>query len=261
MILDTRNSGVPVPSDPAEGKEKPPPYSLSSRTNPAPPRHASSGGPLRPSSDPPSPSVNQMHLQSGPNPIQGTFYIDPKIPSLGFNGKGHKSRQKNPPHASFRTRQGTIALELGTAGDLNETSKASVLVASHGGDIRIKLLPTPATKPRIALEVYSRKGDILLFLPKTFCGVVQLSTRKGGLQLLPALAAIMRVVKETDNEALLLLGNQTMSKSNSGDNQALDFCQLNSRTGKLIVGLSGQDRYEPKVGFWKKLGSMFGETS
>jgi hypothetical protein len=73
------------------------------------------------------------------------------------------------------------------------------------------------------------------------------------------MAALMRVIKHTDDEALVLVGNQTMSKG-PNDHQALDFCQLNSRGGKIVVGLSGQDRYESKVGFWKKLGNIFSDT-
>lgn len=74
------------------------------------------------------------------------------------------------------------------------------------------------------------------------------------------MAALMRIMKNDDDEALVLVGDQMMSKTSRDDTQALDFCQLNSRGGKVIVGLSGQDRYDPKVGFWKKLGSIFGDT-
>ncbi|KAF9460530.1 hypothetical protein BDZ94DRAFT_1169452, partial [Collybia nuda] len=193
--------------------------------------------------------------------LTGTFYIDPRIPSLGgFDAKGHKGRKKNPPHASFRTRGGAISLDLGTAGDVYDALKSSVLVSSRTGNIMIKLLPALPIQPRIGLEVFSRRGDIVLLIPKTYCGAIQLSTRQGSIQFLPALAALMRIVRNDDDEALVLVGDQTMSRTNREQTQKLDFCQLNSRGGKLIVGISGQDRYEPKVGFWKKLGSMFGDT-
>jgi hypothetical protein len=70
----------------------------------------------------------------------GTFYIDPKIPSLGFEAKGHRARKKNPPHASFRTRGGAISLDLGTTGDVEDVSKAFVLVSSRTGNIIINLV-------------------------------------------------------------------------------------------------------------------------
>lgn len=37
------------------------------------------------------------------------------------------------------------------------------------------------------------------------------------------------------------------------DAPAADFCELNSRSGKVSVGLSGEDRIVPKVGLWGKL--------
>lgn len=74
------------------------------------------------------------------------------------------------------------------------------------------------------------------------------------------MAALMRIMKNDEDEALVLVGDQMMSKTSHDDTQALDFCQLNSRGGKVIVGLSGQDKYEQKVGFWKKVGSIFSDT-
>jgi hypothetical protein len=72
--------------------------------------------------------------------LAGTFYIDPKIPCLGFDARGFKSRKNNPPHASFRTRKGAIALDLATIGEAEDTAKASVMVANRSGNIRIKLV-------------------------------------------------------------------------------------------------------------------------
>ena len=90
-----------------------------------------------------------------------------------------------------------------------------------------------------------------MFLPETFCGVIQLSTRKGSLHFLPALAAAMKVVKKSEKEALVSVGDLNMV---TGDTKHTDFCQLDSRHGKLIVGLGGQDQHmEPGAGFWYKL--------
>lgn len=103
----------------------------------------------------PPPSVNQVHLQGGhkgisgsfsyalhdrcPNIYPGTFFVDPRIPSLGFESKD-KNYQKSPPHASFRTRKGPILLNLATTGNVREVAKATILVGSRSGDIRIKLV-------------------------------------------------------------------------------------------------------------------------
>jgi len=199
----------------------------------------------------PKASVGQLHIfHKGRDSIAGTFYIDPKVPSFGFDPKGCKARKKNPPHASFRTRNGAISLDLASTGDVNPASKAEVLVGSRSGKITINLLPMPATRPRIALEAFTRRGDIVLFLPDTFSGVIQLSTRRGSLEFLPGLAAIMKVIKRSDKDALVSVGDYTMS----GDTKHVDFCQLTSRSGNLIVGLSRKDRHvEVTSGFWATL--------
>jgi len=88
----------------------------------------------------------------------------------------------------------------------------------------------------------------VLFVPKTFSGVIQLNTRKGSLQFLPALASSMKVLKESDTEALILVGDQSATET-----REMDFCQLNTRDGKLTAGLSDIDKIEVKVSFWKKL--------
>jgi hypothetical protein len=93
-------------------------------------------------------------------------------------------------------------------------------------------------------------GDIVLSLPDTFSGVIQLSTRKGSLHFLPGLAAEMKVIKRSDKEALVSIGDHALS----GGTEHVDFCQLTSRSGKLIVGLSSRDRdAEVKSGFWAML--------
>jgi hypothetical protein len=93
-------------------------------------------------------------------------------------------------------------------------------------------------------------GDIILFLPSTFSGVIHLTTRKGSLHLLSGLAAAMKVIKKTDKEALVSMGDNAVY----GDTKHVDFCQLTSRSGKLIVGLTGQDSHaQVKSGFWATL--------
>ncbi|KAF9461533.1 hypothetical protein BDZ94DRAFT_1263597 [Collybia nuda] len=210
----------------------------------------------------PNLSVNQIHLPTWSKPLTGSFYIDPRIRSLASGTEAPKARIKQPSHASFRTRGGIITLSLGTTGYVKETPKALVLVSSYTGNITINLSPALPIKPRIELEVFSRREDIVLSLPDSFCGMIHMRTRRGHLQFLPAIAAIMRVLNYTDDEALILLGNQTISKSNPRDDETLDICRLSPADGRLILGLWERDKFpEPNVGFWRKLGSMFSETS
>ncbi|KAF8074725.1 hypothetical protein FPV67DRAFT_1665471 [Lyophyllum atratum] len=282
MILENRNGELRDPRKSQRMEIEPPPYTSdpSGHAHPSPAHRAaeltrSSNKPLPPTHPHPSPpgglsslpkqssprappsprpSVSQVHIQERANEISGTYYIDPSFPSLGFDAGRNKARKKSPPHASFRTRQGPISLDLGTTGDATaEVPKANVLVSTRSGNISIKLMHSLPSLPRLGLEVLSRGGNIVFFIPKSFSGVIQLNTRKGNRQILPALASSMKVLKESDTEALILVGDHSATESRD-----VDFCQLNTRHGKLIVGLSDIDAIDVKVGFWKKL---FGGTS
>jgi len=95
------------------------------------------------------------------------------------------------------------------------------------------------------------QGNIILFLPQNFVGALQLNTRKGKIEFLPALSRALQVMKHSEEEAFVMLGDKSMGRE-------VDFCQLNSREGRLIVGFTDLDKHEAKAGFWKKLGQMFG---
>ena len=78
-------------------------------------------------------------------------------------------------------------------------------------------------------------------------------TRKGDMAVLPALASIMKVVKTSDKEIIFMITPKNFP--NGADNAGeTTLCQLNTRKGSVVVGLSGRDHYVPQSGFWKKLG-------
>lgn len=95
-------------------------------------------------------------------------------------------------------------------------------------------------------------GDVVVWLPETFSGVIHLNTKAGNLRVLPGLEKVVKVLKSTNKEAMMLMGSPTAS-----DEAQTDLCQLSSRSGKLIVGLSGQDKHPEQPGFWKKLSQFF----
>ena len=100
-------------------------------------------------------------------------------------------------------------------------------------------------------------GNIVVLLPRSFCGALQLRSPKGHLKFLPVLASSMRVMHATNEEALVLIGETSNAPSGSASPVA-DYCKLTSRHGKVVVGVSGEDKYMPEQGFWKWLGSMVG---
>ncbi|KAF9054521.1 hypothetical protein BJ165DRAFT_1439491 [Panaeolus papilionaceus] len=204
----------------------------------------------------PTATTDQVHIFERDGNIQGTFYIDPSVRALDqSHRKGSKCKPKeHPPHASFRSRKGTINLELGTTGNILQTPKGNVSISSRSGNIKVNLLSMHPTRPRISLETESRSGTIVIFLPHNFVGVVHLNNKKGQLHVLPALQSISRMVKNSDHEAIFMIGGHDDASDLSRE---ASFCQATTRTGSIIVGLSGRDHYSPEVGFWKKLGSLF----
>jgi len=101
------------------------------------------------------------------------------------------------------------------------------------------------------IEVNSRRGNIALLIPPAFSGAIQLRTKRGSLTFLPNLAQHMRVLKTTENEALVLFGTSQTSL----DTSTADYCELTSRFGSVTVGLAGADKYtSAEHGFWKKFG-------
>jgi len=88
-------------------------------------------------------------------------------------------------------------------------------------------------------------------VPPTFSGIVRMQTHKGSLEILPALAHRIKIAKRTEHEIIF------MRNGDDDDCPEANYCDLTSRTGKVIVGLRDQDRYVPVVGFWKKFGSSF----
>jgi len=201
---------------------------------------------------PPAPTVDQVHIFSRHEDIKGTFYIDPHVPLLDQSRRRCRRKSQQLPHASFRTRKADISIDLGTTGDIYDAKKANIDVATHKGDIKINLLPMLPIRP-IGLDVTSRKGNIVLFLPVTFSGVVHLMTRKGKMLVLPALASTMKVVKTSDKEIIFMIAPK--NPQNGADNSSeTTLCQLNTRKGTVVVGLSGHDQYASPPSFWKKLG-------
>jgi len=202
----------------------------------------------------PPPSVDQVHVFERRHNIHGTFYIDPLIPAVS---KGKHKSKRPLPHASFRTRNNAIQLDLGTTGDIRKSPKANVSVSNKSGNIKITILPVLPSKPRLSLDVSSRHGNIILFLPQGFSGVVQLTTRKGEMNILPALRAIIKTVKASQRETIFMIGAQPTANDSDNSHEA-SFCELSSRTGNITVGLSGLDLYVPRVGFWQKIGGYLG---
>ncbi|KAJ7504385.1 hypothetical protein B0H11DRAFT_2221801 [Mycena galericulata] len=267
MLIEKRNSQTEAGLI-ASPTEDPPPYSFKSgsdspgqstsrsrRLSVLPPlpieaQLSSTSLDARPPPTTPGPSFSQIRLDTRYADITGTFFIDPKQPISQFTNKKNKSRKKSIPDAIFRTRSGKIALELATTGDARDVAKASVIVVSKSGKTFLNLLPADESRPRFDLEVKSNSGNVVIFIPKTYAGAIQLHTKAGSLEYLPAMSDLVQVVKSTDKESLVLFGKQTASSTQ----QSSDFCHVQTRSGKVVVGLRGEDSYVEEPGLWERIG-------
>ncbi|KAL4254778.1 hypothetical protein ABKN59_004799 [Abortiporus biennis] len=159
-------------------KEQPPPYM-------PPERNLSRPEPViqpRPSTQSLA-RVNNYWLFSRSHPISGSFVIDPTHPgaSLKESNKStrmpHNRKNKNffrekhcTPNASFATRQGAIDLDLTVEGD---APKAFISVQSRKGRISVNL-GTLQQKRHVCMEISNRDGHIIVYLPKSFNGTLEL---------------------------------------------------------------------------------------
>ncbi|KAJ7043654.1 hypothetical protein C8F04DRAFT_1072864 [Mycena alexandri] len=207
----------------------------------------------RPSPVVPGQSFSQIRLDTHFTDITGTYYVDPKPPITELTNKGKKSRRaKATPDAIFHSRSGKIILDLATTGLVSDVPKATVVVGSKSGNITLNLLPADDSRPRFDLEVKSHSGTVVVFIPKTFAGAIQLRTKSGHLEYLPAITRQVQPVKETDQESLVLFGKQNGPSSQLPS----DFCNIMSGSGKIVVGLRGEDTYVEEPGLWQRLGGF-----
>jgi hypothetical protein len=214
-----------------------------------------------------------------------------------FKGKSKWQASPKTPNASFRTlNRGTIAINLATKGTTTVNSKAYVRASAHKGDISINLYSLQRGN-HIHLDASSRKGaydetvegmpccldpttvltlsplanitshhtgHVLVLIPRSFCGAIQLNSRKNGCKVLPALSSASRVLKTTDRDVLILVGDPSSvsAPTETADDLSTDFCQLKSRSGKVTIGFSREDKYVPtETSVWQKVGEFFGRGS
>lgn len=224
-----------------------------------------------------APTVKTIQLEKYHESISGTYIIDPdesgeEPPAL----QGFAARHSDlvglrkatdflsaAPHAVFRNRFGSIFLTLATKGSSERCHRTIVDVSTRHGDIAINLSSVHPGK-RITLKVTSRRGKIVILLPPTFCGDVQIhSSKLGGYDILPGLSSSIRSMNGKKTKMLLLVGGNTPAAERS---ESMDHCRLSSRHGRIVLGLSGQDSMptpQRENNIWRKIGSFFrgGESS
>jgi hypothetical protein len=84
---------------------------------------------------------------------------------------------------------------------------------------------------------------------------VELRARCGDIQLLPALASSARVVKATNRETVVLVGNG--SHPQMGLIGTGDFARLYARSGLVRLGFSGEDTFIESEGVMATATALF----
>ncbi|KAG2132804.1 hypothetical protein DEU56DRAFT_441627 [Suillus clintonianus] len=217
-----------------------------------------------------APTVKTIRLEKHHDLISGAYIIDPDVsgdePSVL---QGFAARHSDivglrkavdflsaAPHAVFRNRFGSIFLTLATKGSSEQCRRAIVDISTRHGDIAVNLSSVHPGK-RITLKVTSRRGKMVVLLPPTFCGDVQIRGSKlGGFDILPGLSSSIRSMNGKKTKMLLLIGGTTPTS----EGESMDHCHLSSRHGKIVLGLSGQDSMPtPQQGdnIWRKIGAFF----
>ncbi|CAL1714117.1 unnamed protein product [Somion occarium] len=215
--------------------------------------------------------VNHLYLHSRHNPISGSYILNSELPPLAIGCDRPKQcgrvpldgqnkrlfKQPHTPNASFQTRHGAISLNLATAGSTEDITRTYVQTNSRHGKINVNLFALQLHK-HICLEVATRHGHIVVFLPQCFQGAIQIRSRRGNVNFLPGFAQSARVVSGNDRFALVLFGINNLTLSDL-DSDALDVCLLSTRHGKITIGISGVDTYDDSQStnlLVKKLGSL-----
>ncbi|KAG1739975.1 hypothetical protein EDB19DRAFT_793273 [Suillus lakei] len=220
-----------------------------------------------------APTLKTIRLEKHHESISGTYIIDPESGDEPPAPQGFVARHSDlvglrkaadflsaAPHAVFRNRFGSIFLTLATKGSSEQCHRAIIDVSTRHGDISVNLSSVHPGK-RITLKVTSRRGKMVVLLPPTFCGDVQIRSGKlGGYDILPGLSSSIRSMNGKKTKTLLLVGNGTPG------GEPMDHCRLSSRHGRIVVGLSGQDSMptpQREDNIWRKIGAFFrgGESS
>ncbi|KAK7685701.1 hypothetical protein QCA50_011045 [Cerrena zonata] len=280
LILHEKDAYAPssVSKSVADSKdfENPPPYVAPSPSSSSPrqinPLNIESQIPTSLFQSAVEQQTNHLYLQSRHNPISGSYIINSEIPPFAVGCKATKDQGRVPldrqnskyfkkchtSNAQFETRHGAITLNLATAGtDDTKLTRTYVQASSRHAKININLFSLQMNK-HICLEAATRHGHIVVFLPQTFQGLIQIRSRRGNVNFLPSFAQHARVVNGSDTSAMVLFGVQNIVLSDL-DNDDTDLCMLTTRHGKITIGISGVDTYDDSQStnlLVKKIGSL-----
>ncbi|KAI0364671.1 hypothetical protein BV20DRAFT_974149 [Pilatotrama ljubarskyi] len=286
--LDEKAPSVPSkdPAGPPSGIEQlppPPPYSPAAgpSTAPPPPPQRPTSSVLQPQT---AQTVNHFEVFSKHNSVSGTYLVDPLLPTPAVRSSLRKIRRKHNKswgnscsspadiNASFRTRHGAISLDMAVVADSGRSLPpgsakvpACVLVSTRHGRINVNLFEIQPNRS-IDLQVESRHGRIVLFLPATYEGPVMFQTRSASsVNFLPAFAARARTLRASDRETLVVCtlpdspDQAPKPVTAQPERESTDRVLVRTRHGRITIGISGLDKVEESStggNLFQKLGEL-----
>jgi len=192
-------------------------------------------------------------------PIKGSWLLDPLAalssgPSVlqtivqsragGRRPRRFRNMTVGSPTAKFDSRHGSISTVLRVVGD-SVPAVATIRCTTRSGNIVLELV-TKSPSRMVHIDAYSRSGNISLLIPRSFSGVVELRARRGDVELLPVLASSVRIVRASDKETVVLVGNNAFPEA--GPSNTGDLARLCNRSGHLRLGFCGEDVFNESEG-------------
>ncbi|KAF8587933.1 hypothetical protein K439DRAFT_1630252 [Ramaria rubella] len=235
----------------------------------------------------PNLATNYLFVKTRQEPVTGLFHIDPELQTVALDKTGatavdrrhynckHRQRHRHhgsksfkkrfdlpDPNAIFEARQGDVSLDLSIVARPQATNSRTLVQAmTRQGNIDIKIRQIHPQR-RLNMEVTSRKGNILVLIPRSFSGYIQVYSKHGQLVFLPVLALAMNLVSRHEREAQTVVGDAITSLPPNGAEWEGDTLHVASRHGDVFVGYVDEDQ-KPAVepGFWKKLMNELRQSS
>lgn len=96
----------------------------------------------------------------------------------------------------------------------------------------------------VDLDVSTRHGNIVVFLPPTFNGSIAVRTRRGptGVAFLPNFASRARLIRRSDRGMLINLSpTPTAADMAKASQLGEDYCVISTRHGRVAIGIYGVD--------------------
>ncbi|KAI0251801.1 hypothetical protein BJV78DRAFT_409222 [Lactifluus subvellereus] len=208
---------------------------------------------------PPSVPTNGVSIFTVLEPIKGSWLLDPLaaqtsapsiLQALVENRAGRRPRRfrnmtMGAPTARLDSRHGNISATIRVVGESAMPVTATIRSATRSSNIVLELVSKSPSRT-VHFDAYSRSGNISLLIPRSFSGLVELRARRGDIELLPALVSSCRVVKATDRETVVLVGNGVLPQV--GLPSVGDLARLCARSGRVRLGFSGEDAFIESAG-------------